>query len=259
MRSLTPLACVALVALAFAGCADDPERYPDGVPETTTTTSDGETSSSASATTTSSSQTTTGAPGNRPPTATMSVAVNGTNATFTLNGTDPDGDALSWELDFGDGNSTNGTSLPANATHAYTGNATNLTAVLTVTDGDLSTSFNATVALGGGAKGSVVYAGHITGPDAFAAAGEGCVFAVAQVLAPAPGDMGHLYQVEASTHGWAFAFDLADMNVDFTDSAGTVLGSGSSGTVPAGAAMALVCSAGPGAVDADYQLILTEP
>ena len=52
-------------------------------------------------------------------------------ATFTASATDPDGDTLTYQINFGDGNSSNGN----NVTHAYT-QAGQYTATLTVSDGN---------------------------------------------------------------------------------------------------------------------------
>jgi len=93
------------------------------------------------------------------PTANLTVAPhNGTaplNVTFSAGGSDPDGGNLTFTLSFGDGSAAmNGTSLPANVTHAYA-KAGNFTAQLVVSDG--SASANATVLV------------RVTGPTAAAA------------------------------------------------------------------------------------------
>ena len=151
MRPLMAIALLGLLTASLAGCADDPERYPDGVP-TPSSTSRAQTTSAAPTSTSSSSSTSTGPAPNQAPTGSIAVALNGTNATFTLNATDPDGDALVWDLDFGDGNATNGTSLPTVLNHTYVVNGTaNLTATFTVTDGVDRMTYNATLGFGGGA------------------------------------------------------------------------------------------------------------
>jgi hypothetical protein len=142
MRPLLALALLALLCATLAGCADDPERFPDGQSGATTSRS---TSTSTPPATSSSGPTTTGAPSNQPPTGSISVAINGTNATFTLTGVDPDGDDLAWDLDFGDGNMTNGTQLPAVLNHTYA--AGNFTANFTLSDGVQQAAYNATFAV----------------------------------------------------------------------------------------------------------------
>lgn len=146
MRPVSVLALVSLLAVALAGCADDAERYPDGVPTASSSTTrsstasgtGGSTSASASSTTTSSSGNTTGPVANTAPTAGLTATpLNGTapvNVTFSLSGADADGDALGWILTFGDGNQTNGTTLPTTLVHEYKSKG-NLTAVLSVSDG----------------------------------------------------------------------------------------------------------------------------
>jgi hypothetical protein len=157
MRVAAVVAVLAIVAVALAGCSGkDPDRYPNGVPSTSPTSR-----SSSSGTTTSSHTSSTGpdpggnGTGNHAPVAHLAVDVNGTAANFTLDGTDADNDTLSWTLDFGDGNHTNGTSLPATVAHDYAAsNVTgNLTASLNVTDGSATGQAHAVVALGAGGGG----------------------------------------------------------------------------------------------------------
>jgi hypothetical protein len=144
MLQQVAVALALLAAFALAGCADDAEG--DGSSTTTSgvlityTGTRSSTTTSAASTTTSASTATTGAgePANQAPAATFAVAVDGTNATFTLEGSDPDGDVIVWDLAFGDGTSANGTSLPATVVHAYA--AGNFTAGFTVTDGKAPTS-----------------------------------------------------------------------------------------------------------------------
>lgn len=125
------VAALLLIALAFAGCAD---KGKDDDQEPTT---------SSSSTTTTSAPSPTAAP-NQPPAGSISVAVNGTQATFNLTGSDPDDDALTWNLTFGDGDSANGTTLPANVTHVFPA-AGNFSANLTISDGNLSANYSVTV------------------------------------------------------------------------------------------------------------------
>ena len=148
MRTLAFVAVALLLALTLAGCSNkDPERYPDGVPSTSTSSRPHSSSTSRS----SSTSTSTGPMGatNHAPTASVAVVVNGTAAAFNLTGQDQDNDTLSWVLTFGDGNQTNGTSLPAGLAHNYTA-AGNYTANLTVSDGQANATSNVTFAVGGG-------------------------------------------------------------------------------------------------------------
>lgn len=159
-----------LAAAGLAGCADDPEgegssTTTSGVLITYTGSRTGTTSSSAGTTSSSTaSGTTTGSSDNRAPTATLASTVDGKNATFSLSGSDPDGDVIVWDLEFGDGASANGTSLPATVTHAYA--AGNFTAKLTVTDGTASATDDVAVAIAGAPAGfqPVVYSMAITTP-----------------------------------------------------------------------------------------------
>ncbi|HUR61116.1 MAG TPA: PKD domain-containing protein [Candidatus Thermoplasmatota archaeon] len=138
-------------ALLLAGCAGSSTG-------TTSTTSKGGVSSgaagTASAPTTSGTAAGTGG-SNHAPTATLTV-VNSTgnapfNATFKLEGSDPDGDALTYTLAFGDGGANaTGTTLPTTVVHAFAAKG-NFTAALTVTDGKLTAlrRANVTVLAGG--------------------------------------------------------------------------------------------------------------
>lgn len=129
MGRLIALACLGLLLVALAGCSGKGKDDDAGT-------------SSSSSTTTTSSSSPTSAP-NQAPTGALSVAVNGTQAVFSLTGSDPDGDALTWNLTFGDGASEEGTALPANVTHTYS--AGNLTANLTISDGALSANYSVAV------------------------------------------------------------------------------------------------------------------
>lgn len=101
----------------------------------------------------SATQTSSGSGGaNQPPTATLAAdPASGAaplNVTFSLGGTDPDTDALSWVLHFGDGNQTSGTTLPTTVPHAFA-TAGNYTASLVVSDGSLNRTATATVSATG--------------------------------------------------------------------------------------------------------------
>ena len=156
MRPLLTVACLALLTATLAGCtSEDPLRYPDGAsstPSSSAATSSSTAPKSSTTTTSSSGTTSVGTPStNLAPSANLTVTpANGIAplaVTFTANGTD-DGDDLSWILDFGDGNKTNGTTLPATVEHTYT-NARNYTASLTVSDGALNRTATAHVAAEG--------------------------------------------------------------------------------------------------------------
>ncbi len=95
---------------------------------------------------------------------------------FTINGTDPDGDALSWGLDVnGDGTlDSNGTSVPAQVNHTF--EAGTYVVNLTVSDGSESAhaSVNITVSAdvaGGAAPVQVVDGEYVVGAEGCMAAG----------------------------------------------------------------------------------------
>jgi hypothetical protein len=158
MRTLALLAALTTVAMAFAGCSDG-----GGDGDSSTTSSSASGTASATGSSTSRSATSTGSatstssgstPQNRAPAGSISVAVNGTNATFTLTGSDPDGDTIVWDLAYGDGNGTNATSLPANVTHAYPSTG-NFTANFTITDGASPVTYDVVLNVTGGAGGTL--------------------------------------------------------------------------------------------------------
>ena len=154
----TFLVAVLLLSLALAGCTggdDDPEP----TPSTSTTGTPPAGSSSGTRTTTSSSGTSSSSGGptgipNRAPSSGLAAVANGTQVTFNLTGSDPDGDTLDWEITFGDGNLSEGRGLPASVVHNYT-KAGNVTAWLNVTDGKLTASANVTVVLAAGGGGPI--------------------------------------------------------------------------------------------------------
>ena len=260
MRPLVALALAALLTASLPGCADDKERYPDGVPAPSNTrTATQGSGSTGSATSTS---TTTNGPGgdaNLSPTGTISVAINGTNATFTLTGSDPDDDPLVWDLDFGDGNATNGTSLPTMVNHTYvpsnaTGKATgNLTAVFTLSDGAGNVAYNVTVALGGG--GSSKLTQIVTGSTAVPNP-------AATELACVRDDVdGNIYELDPADVGWPYVLEPGDGTFGVFFWAGETYISGSTdatGVVPEGAEQIEVCNV-TGAPMASYTVTLTEP
>lgn len=152
------LAVVLLTCLAFAGCssggAEDGEDTSSSSASSSGTGSKSGTKSGSG--TASSSGTGTGQPSNKAPTGRLAASVaNGTtplSVNFTLEGSDADGDALSWSLAFGDGASENGTALPANVTHAFAA-AGNYTVTYNLTDGKASASYNVTIRVAAGGPG----------------------------------------------------------------------------------------------------------
>lgn len=161
MRLSALLASLTLVALLFAGCSGDDDGNGGATTSTsssrslTSSTGTSSASSSSSASGSATGTSTGSAPQNQAPTGSISVTVNGTNATFSLNGTDPDGDIVVWDLTFGDGNATNGTSLPANVTHSYAG-AGAFTANFTITDGTDPVTYDVTLNVTGAAGGGTL-------------------------------------------------------------------------------------------------------
>lgn len=154
MRAL--LVSVLLLAAALAGCADGGDDDPK--PSTTTS---GSATGSKSATKTSSGSRTTSTSGTgtgAPTLGTANLTADDTNGTaplavnFTISAT---GSPSAWRLSFGDGSSTNGTTVPATVNHTYVVGG-NFSANLTVAYGtlDATDSVNITVAVPAGGSGA---------------------------------------------------------------------------------------------------------
>lgn len=211
---LTPLlAALTFLTLAFAGCSDGGDG--DGETSSNTSTSQASTASSSSSTrsasataTTSSSSTGTGGPANQPPTGSVAASVNGTDATFTLTGTDPDGDMLVWELDFGDGSTEDGTTLPATVNHTYA--AGNYTANFTVTDGKEPKTYSADIAAAASGSGSAPLQ-TVSGGWAVGVADSGATSELAACGSSPLSGVTHLhFAVDPLTAGKAFSATITD-------------------------------------------------
>jgi hypothetical protein len=270
MRLTAVLALACLLALAFAGCSG---KDKDGGTSSSSTSSSHSsssattTSASSSSTSHSSSSTSTGPQPNRAPTGSISALVNGTLATFTLNGTDPDGDALTWHLAFGDGNSTNGTSVPATLDHNYTAPSGNLTVHYTLTDGKSPVTYNVTLNMTGGGAPAFVF----TGAVAQSCAGPcelGTPVGSPPIPLPGAGGCVDFYADKAGTFciwtelpaglvGKAFTLTSTsgDPDAEFFDSCDAAMGASvgtfynagqEAGAVPAGAGCAIVWEANDG-------------
>ena len=258
------LACLAVLCLAFAGCSGSGGK--SGTSSSTShsashsSSSSSSTSASASPSTSSSSSSTSTAPANHAPVGSISVIVNGTSAKFNLTGSDEDQDTLVWDLAFGDGNATNGTSLPAAVSHNYTATG-NLTARFTLTDGKNATTYNVTVPLAGAAAPA---GQHVTGGWA---AGDPVDCGVAS-LGDTNGVTHQTFDIDPTTLGKAYTITFAGTapgvwSFTFFDSGGNDIGPDTlltpptdgntdSGTIPASAAQADASSCGGAMVTFDY-------
>jgi PKD repeat protein len=152
MRGVAFAAVAVLLTTLISGCTvqkDDLEAGVDGL-------TSGSGSGSKTGTSSASKTGTSGTSGTGTPTGTNHAPVANLTAStlsgaapmtvnFTLNGTDAEGDALSWTLTYGNASANvTGTVLPANATHVFDAAGT-FNVTLVISDGKLSA--NATVTI----------------------------------------------------------------------------------------------------------------
>lgn len=172
-----PLVLVLLLTVALAGCSSDGGGEDDDPDTTGTGTATGTKSGSASGSTSgtgtgSTSGSATGAPGpNADPTATLMANVTTgaapLNVNFTLNGTDADGDSLSWTLAFGDGSvNATGTSLPMSVEYSFAQVGT-FNVTFTVSDGTAAANDTATIVTTAGSPSGAFTPIHEEGTVAF--------------------------------------------------------------------------------------------
>lgn len=238
MRFLVGLA---LVLVALSGCSDDgPSEASKLNPSTSTSTT-------TSTTTTQTSQPAPQpepTPSNTAPSVVLSASpASGTaplEVVFTLNGTDADGDALTWSLDLdGDGiGDVDGSDLPAQ--HTATLDAGNHTATLTVDDGQETATSSVEIQVA--APEAPAPEGPIQVVDGtYTVPFEGCTIAYPSVQAGqdlatlAGGDLDEVsrvqFDVDPATYGlpftvtWSHDVGYLYAALAFTDAEGTVLGS----------------------------------
>ena len=215
---------------------------------------------------------------NQPPTAKLTVespAQAGGEFIFTVDGYDSDGDELAWTLSFGDGTASfGGQALPAKVNHTFA--AGSYTTNLTVSDGTATTSAILAVTAEPAAASQVV-------DGSFAFGGEGCAAAAydqagADAGSAAGGSTNGLTRVQfevqplsiGHAYAAAFLFDTGYLyaSVDFFDAGGAMLSSDNtgqapnfggltvSGTVPDGAAKAvLFACGGPATATVHYEAV----
>ncbi len=243
-------ACLVLVVVV-SGCSSktpDDGTTPSPSSQTVSQTSSGSATSSAS----------TAPAANQAPTGSMAVSVPGgaapLNVSFTVEGQDADGDALNWTLAFGDGNQTNGTALPANATHVFAV-AGLYNSTFTIDDGVNQTSYHALVNVSAeaSAKAALLFTGHVIFPDPVLSTEGECLFALSDQfgIPPGGGYAGDYFAFDPLGKGWTFSFDVEGMIAYFGGNKGPA------GNVPDDAAGVQACS--ETAVNTDYTLTLTPP
>lgn len=255
MRLWALLAALLLSTLVLAGCSDkDKDGDGDDTSATSTSTTRGTTTGAATTsqptTASTPTQPPTGPPGEPANTAPLGfIAAAPANASmprtlnFTLNGTDPEGDNIVWDLAFGDGNATSGALLPANASHQYAAvGLYNVT--FTISDGRLQTTYNLTANITAGGGGTpLTIEGSSNGIDPTADGLPligGCLGGGAEVPFG-----GNWHPLDIVIDGWAWTL-TAGYNAWFLDAAGTALGDGTdAGIVPAGTTEVDICTADP--------------
>ena len=268
----TWLVTLLMLLVTLAGCSDEgtPEtpvqtETPQDTPEETTTQeTTTQTESQTSTTSTEAPQTS-----NTAPEADLAAdAVTGEaplNVTFTVDGLDADGDALTWTLD-ADGDGTvdaNGTSLPGTAAFLFE-TAGNFTATLSVTDGEdtatamLNVTILEPVVVEEGPEPIVYTGGWVANPTGCALVGGTAYDGITQGVA----------LVSEATWGGEFSMLLSVTgdglggDVIIQDGSGNSLGSVTAdldapayGVMPEGASRLIfrICGAG----DATYELNVT--
>jgi PKD repeat protein len=154
MRWTIPLLAFGLV---LAGCSDTPDSTTSSTTSKTATGAGTTTAAATTGATTTGSGTTTGGPGggngtlgNRAPTATLEANVTSGAApldvSFTLGGSDEDGDNLTAELRIGDGEPVQ-VEVPGSHLHTFDA-AGNHTVVLTVSDGNATATDELVITVG---------------------------------------------------------------------------------------------------------------
>jgi PKD repeat protein len=251
------LAAALLLFVALAGCAG----------------SKGDTSDVSGTSSTSGTRTSTTATpaANTPPSGSLSLSTSGGElplaVNITLTGQDADGDNLTWALDFGDGNATNGTALPAELLHNYT-SAGNFTVLFTLSDGKSNATYNATLTVSAASVNAATQeasgswsVGLAACPHVFVGTYEDTT---ADQLAAGNGRSWSIFAIDPATWGatWTVLASASSGNptgeetleLDFYDTAGVYMeynsgsfGEAFSGTVPADAGYGVLfpCS-GPG-------------
>lgn len=267
MRLWALLAALLLGTMVLAGCSDDDGGDGDGTSSSTSASRTSTPTSTGTGTSTTSGTTTTeppvpppGEPDNAAPVGSL-VAAPAFNVTFginfTLNGTDPDGDNIVWDLLYGDGNSTSGALLPANATHKYA-RVGSYNVTFTITDGRLQASYNVTINVTAGKLPPLTIEGGSSGIDPTASGLPmigGCLLA----SSPEPTGGGS-HTLDTVIDGWAWTL-TAGYRVWFNDAEDSSLGNGAgSGAVPAGTASLVICTADPAkAPGGTYTFTATAP
>ncbi len=190
----------------------------------------------------------------------MASAFNGTApllVNFTLNGTDADGDNLTWIFSVNGTEVFNGTELPAEVN--YTFEAGNFTVDLTVSDGNMSHVASLALAIAGMPEAGpepIVITGSLAAPVSASAIGFGCLVVIVE-----DGIDGDAHSFDTDVTGWHYDVTTglgSDFWVYWWSEGVDLLEDGASGTVPAGYSWAEVC------VDLalpleEYTLTLTPP
>jgi hypothetical protein len=246
------LVATSIFGLALAGCAASQPAAEETTPPVST---------SVPTTT----PTPTLVPLNHPPTANLTAGVTGgpvpLAVSFTINGTDFDGDELQYNLTFGDETPAESGSLNEDLQIIHTFTIVgSFTVVLNVSDGTSFTLNSTTIEVGLPPE-PVIFSGEVLLPDAWAStiAENNCFLAILTGDDPLTYDLiGRTHRFPHPLDGWSYAFDNADMGAIFWDDAPNILGSGAAGTVPAGTTYTQVCLRVPGA-NVSYTMTITPP
>jgi PKD repeat protein len=205
-------------------------------------------------------------PAYEPPTASLSAdvteGVGNLSVAFTLDGTVGEGQTLSWSLDLGDGTTQTGDELPATVEHTFS-EPGNFTVVLEVMDAEESADATVDILVLEPDADPVTLAGSALVVDGWAVMLDGCFMEViwwdlaSEGVTTPEGVTGGMHNIEPTMVGWSFSFDVEGVIAEFWSAEPSILGSGSEGTVPEGAAHVFVCINDPTVMDVDYTMTLT--
>ncbi|HLF16044.1 MAG TPA: PKD domain-containing protein [Candidatus Thermoplasmatota archaeon] len=259
-----------VVAALLSGCSgknDDSGDTTTPAPTTGGATTTGPAPTTTGAPTTSGPAPTTGGGSNQAPVATVEASTEGGAlpllVTFTLDGSDEDGDDLDWTFDADEDGETEGDGtgddLPAEVEFTYEA-AGVYNATFTLSDGTEESTRTVSLTVVEGGPATVVFVGHVILPDPYGAAFSACLMEAVHHDLGTPGNVtGNIHDLSPDTWGWSYSFAAPGYMAQFWDATPAIVGAGESGTVPDGAVQVFACGAAPETANTDYTLTLSPP